>query len=86
MLIVGSNNTVTVPAYRLAIRPESGLENLGPDHTPRPRLWPATAIPAAIYSPWHNGTSSEDSLPGHSGLRGEKTTDEHGSRWNRDGE
>lgn len=52
MLIVGSNNTVTVPAYRLAIRPESSLGNLGPDHTPRSRLWPATAISAAIHSPW----------------------------------
>ncbi len=44
MLIVGSNNIVTVPAYRLAIRPESSLGNLGPDHTPSPRPWPATVV------------------------------------------
>ena len=51
MLTLGSINLGTVWFCRLATRPECGLENSGPDHTPRPPPWPVSAVLATLHSP-----------------------------------
>ncbi len=50
MLTLGSINLGTVWSCRLAIRPECSLGNSGPDHTPRPPPWPATAVLTTLHS------------------------------------
>ena len=51
MLTLGSINLGTAWSFRLATRPVCGLENSGPDHTPRPPLWPASAVLTTLHSP-----------------------------------
>ena len=50
MLTLGSISIETAPAGRRAIQPEGSLGKLGPDHTPRPRSWPAAAVLTTIHA------------------------------------